>query len=521
MSDMSNKKTNSISAKIRCGGQWSGFALKLSTFALATSFGAQVAMAQTLVTSHPQEPPSWDYWTVGATALSVVTFINVRQPLFEVLADGSLAPLLAESWDISKDGLTVTLNIRDAKFTDGTDLDANDVVYSILKNKESPLGSISVPLSVVSDVIAVDEHTVQLQLSSPSQRLLTELGKRAGIIVPEGAFENIDVAKEVVGTGPYIFSEYNPGVDVKLIRNDNYWGDAPYFENVTHRFIPDETAAINALLAGDIDVIGALLGEGLERIEVIGARDGFEAYVPTPQEISYVFLDTTNKNLQKDSVRQAIAYGIERETLLIAGQNGLGLPTCQYVVPFNAPWNSEYCPYSYDPAKAKELLNAAGVEDLTLYFPSLMVAEFPALKEVLVSQMAQIGITLDAKPLDLSTWFEQVWGDQGAYDFGSITDGVTIEAFHSLNGGRAPNGKPTSEVTTPVFDGLIDTADQIVDYDEYLATMVEMAKVFADDAWVIPLYSKSTPSLARADLQGIKSYRTLLEFDLRNLRIAE
>ena len=519
---MFNKKTNSVSAKTSSCRKYLGLTLKLIAFMFATS-NVQFAIAQSsesLVTSHPQDPQSWDYWSVSATAISAVTFINVRQPLLEVLADGSLAPLLAESWDISEDGLTVTFNIREAKFSDGTALDSNDVVYSLLKNKESPLGSIAVPLSVVNNVTAVDNHTVQLHLSKPSQRLMTELGKRSGIIVPEGAFEDLNVANEVVGTGPYIFSEYNPGVDVKLVRNENYWGEAPYFKNVTHRFIPDETAAINALLAGDIDVIGAILGEGLERVDLIDARDGFEAYVPPPFEISYIFLDTTNKDLQIDSVRQAIAYGIERETLLIVGQNGLGAPICQYVIPFNSPWNNEYCPYSYNPAKAKELLNAAGVEDLTLYFPFLMVGEFPALKEVLVSQMAQIGVTLDTRPLDLSTWFEQVLGDQGEYDFASLTDAVTIEAFQSGRG-RAPFGKPTTAVTSETFDNLVTISDEIVDRDEYIAAMTEMAKVFTDDAWVIPLYAKSTPILARTGLEGIKPYRNIMEFDLRRIRSAE
>ncbi|MEQ9022975.1 MAG: ABC transporter substrate-binding protein, partial [Pseudomonadales bacterium] len=218
---MFNKKTNSVSAKTSSCRKYFGLALKLIAFMFATS-NVQFAIAQSsesLVTSHPQDPQSWDYWSVSATAISAVTFINVRQPLLEVLADGSLAPLLAESWDISEDGLTVTFNIREAKFSDGTALDSNDVVYSLLKNKESPLGSIAVPLSVVNNVTAVDNHTVQLHLSKPSQRLMTELGKRSGIIVPEGAFENLNAANEVVGTGPYIFSEYNPGVDVKLVRN--------------------------------------------------------------------------------------------------------------------------------------------------------------------------------------------------------------------------------------------------------------------------------------------------------------
>ena len=498
------------------------FGRVLAIAALAVPFGVQVALAQSsdaLVTSYPQEPPSWDYWSVGATAISAATFMNVRQPLIEVLADGSLGPLLAESWEISEDGFTITFTLREAKFSDGTDMDATDVVYSIMKNKESPLGDISVPLSVVEKAVAVDSRTVRLDLSEPTQRLMTELGRRAGIIVPDGSFDTLDVAREVVGTGPYVFAKYNPGVDVVLVRNDNYWGEPPYFETVTHRFIADETSAINALLAGDIDVIGGVLGEGLERVDVVNAREGFDAYIPPPLEISYIFLDTTNEVLQNDSVRQAIAHGIDREILLIAGQNGLGEPTCQYVVPSNAPWKNDYCPYPYDPSRAIELLEAAGVENLNLYFPFLSIAEFPPLKEVLVSQMAEIGVTLDAKPLDLATWLEQVWGDQGEYDFGSITDGVPIEAFQSGRG-RAPFGKSTTAVTVEKFDHLVTVADGIVDRDEYLTAMAEMARVLAESAWVIPLYAKSSPTLARSGLEGIKPYRNLMEFDLRNVREA-
>lgn len=502
---------------------FSALMLSLSFAAMTAVGGVTTTLAgegTNLITSHPQEPPSWNYWNTGATAVSAVTFLNVLQPLLEVLGDGSVVPLLASSWDVSDDGLTVTFKIREANFSDGTSLDADDVVYSLKKNQESPLASLSVPLAVVEDIQALDSRTVQLTLSAPSQRLFTELGLRSGVIVPSGSFETLNMAKEVVGTGPYLFAEYNPGVDVKMVRNEDYWGDKPYFETVTHRFIGDETAAVNALLAGDIDVIGAVAGDGLERVGVLDARDDVTVNVAAPFEISYLFLDTTNEVLQNDKIRQAIAYGIERETLLIAGQAGLGEPICQYIVPYTAPWNSDYCPYDYDPEMARKLLAESGVEDVTLYFPYLTVAEFPALKEVLVSQMTAIGVTLDVKPLDLSTWFEQVWSDSGNYDFASISDGVKVESFQSGKG-RAPYGKTTSVVSNPTFDNLINTSDGIVDPDEYLAAMAEMVKVFADDAWIIPLYAKSTPSFSRTDLVGIKTYRNIMEFDLRQLKWAD
>jgi len=141
----------------------------------------------TLTLTLPQEPASWNYWEVGANALRVPTFYNVQETLVENLPDGTIVPMLAEAWEVSEDGLTVTFTIREALFHDGTDLDSADVVYSMNKNAESPLGKLSAVYTNVASVEAVDERTVLVTLNNPSASFIEEMGNSAGYIVPDGA----------------------------------------------------------------------------------------------------------------------------------------------------------------------------------------------------------------------------------------------------------------------------------------------------------------------------------------------
>ena len=144
------------------------------------------------------------------------------------------------------------------------------------------------------------------------------------------------------------------------------------------------------------------------------------------------------------------------------------------------------------------------------------MAEFPLIKDVLVAQMAKVGITLKPRALDLATWLERV-NTNGEYEFSNLTGGVKAEAF-VCKGGRQPLGRDNSVVCDTAFDQLVARSDTILARDEYERSMAEMMRLLADSAWVIPMFQKNPPSLVRADLEGVKPYRTRLEFDLRKLR---
>ena len=210
----------------------------------------------------PQEPASWNYWEVGANALRVPTFYNVQETLLEDLPDGTIQPMLAEAYEVSDDGLTVTFHIREAKFHDGTDLDSADVVYSMNKNAESPLSKLAAVYTNVASIEAPDARTVVVTLKNPSASFIEEMGMSAGYIVPENFFEDYDPETQMIGTGPYVFGEYKPDTSLTMTRFDDYWGDKPYFTDLTWLFVDDETAALNGLEAGDYDIVAAVRRRG-------------------------------------------------------------------------------------------------------------------------------------------------------------------------------------------------------------------------------------------------------------------
>ncbi len=479
--------------------------------------GATDARGDTLTLTLPQEPESWNYWEVGANALRVPTFYNVQETLLENLPDGTIKPMLAESYEMSADGLSVTFKIRQAKFHDGTDLDAADVVYSMNKNAESPLGKISTAYGNVAKVEAVDDRTVKVTLKSPSASFLEEMGNSAGYIVPEGAHEKYDLKKQMIGTGPFVFGEYRPGTSLTMTRFEDYWGDKPYFKNLNWLFVDDETAALNGLEAGEYDVVTGVLAEGIDRVASFEQDPEFQAVFEKGGEVSYIFLSVKKPEFQDIRVRQAIAYAIDRQPYIDAALAGYGDATCLMAVPYSVPYNSDYCPYPYDPEKAKALLKEAGVANLEVDFPFVTVAYHPAVMEIMVAQLAEVGITLKTRGEDLTTWLDRTW-TQGNYEIGQITDSAPISQY-GCKGGREPLGK-SSELCIPEFEDKLAASDKNTNRDDYIKAMADLTNAFSDLGWVIPMMAPKTPQLARADLQGIQEVRINNSFDVRHLKWA-
>ena len=484
---------------------------------VSTTPPATDARGDTLTLTLPQEPESWNYWEVGANALRVPTFYNVQETLLENLPDGTIKPMLAEAYEMSADGLTVTFTIRQAKFHDGTDLDSADVVYSMNKNAESPLGKISTAYGNVASVEAVDARTVKVTLKNPSASFLEEMGNSAGYIVPEGAHEKYDLKTQMIGTGPYVFGQYKPDTSLTMTRFDDYWGDKPYFKNINWLFVDDETAALNGLQAGEYDVVTGVLAEGIDRVASFEQDPGFQVVFEKGGEVSYIFLSVNKPEFKDLKVRQAIAHAIDRQPYIDAALAGYGDPTCLMAVPYSVPYNSDYCPYPYDVEKAKALLAEAGVSNLQVDFPFVTVAYHPAVMEIMTAQLADVGITLNTRGQDLTTWLDQTW-TQGDYEISQITDSAPISQY-GCKGGREPLGKST-ELCIPEFEDKLAASDKFTDRDEYLKAMADLTNTFSDLGWVIPMMAPKTPQVARGDLDGIQAVRINNSFDVRHLKWA-
>ena len=460
----------------------------------------------TLTYSYPQEPPNWNYWETGLTAVTAPLLENVWETLLRQQADGSVLPLLAESFEVSDDGLTVTFTLQQGVvFHDGSDFTAADVVYSLNKNKESGVSRASAPLAPVVSVEATDDYTVVVTLDAPSQSFIGGMAERAAIIVPENFFEENDAATTVVGTGPYTFGEYRIDQDVTLHRFDDYWGELPYFETVVQRFIPDETAALNALQGGELDFVASVIGEGMDRVATFEDDPNFTVTLVPGTEVSYWALNTNVEAFQDERVRQAIQHGHNRQSHIDAATAGTATPTCNMAVPAGVAWDTDYCPYEYDPERARELLEEAGATDLVLDFPFANVAWHTVMAQIFQAEMAEIGITVELRSLDLATWLDQV-NTQEQYEIFQITSGASLLQYR-CEGGRIPFGKEGAAFCDEEMDAMIDAVDQIIDRDEYVAAMIELHEYVADQGWIFATKKPNVPQISRADLVGFRDHR--------------
>lgn len=464
---------------------------------------ADQAAAEELTIAVAQEPPNWDYTKSGATAIKTPLLYNVVETLVEKQSDGSVAPMIAESWEVSEDGTTYTFTIREAKFHDGSDLDSTDVVESLEFNRAGD-GDIATPFDAVDSIEATDDRTVVVTLTQPSQAFLNGMATISSAIVAEGTTDQ--VAQGPIGTGPFTFVEWKPDVSVEMSRFADYWGDAPFFSDVTWRFITDETASLNALLAGDIDVVAAILGEGIDRVDEIDAADGFQIVTIAGFEISYLSLNATAPIFQDPLVVQAVNHAIDRQPIVDAAFAGLGELTCTFVNPPNEPWASDYCPYDYDPAKSKALLAEAGVPDLVLPFKYLTIAEFPPIQEVVTAQLTAAGFNVELEGRELTTYLDEVLGESADYTFTSLSGPSTIDAW------KCP-GFFTLHCD-PEFDQLLIDGDASTDAAVTTEKRQQAVEMHADAGFLIPIVAKVQAAATRSDLKGIKLFTAGSEFDL-------
>lgn len=461
----------------------------------------------TLRVSYPQEPPNWDYTENTATANRALLVHNVVEPLLELQEDGTYEPLLAQDWEISDDGLTYTFELVEATFHSGDPLTADDVVASLEYNAASPHEVVAVPFQAVSTIEAIDDRTVTVTLERPSQRFLEGMAGVSGLIVQEGSTEQL--AQEPIGTGPYAFDGWRPGVEVSLRRFDDYWAEQPAFAAVTWRFITDENAALNALEAGDIDLVGAIVGDGVERFDAIDETEGLKGLTSPSTNIHYLTLNAEDPVFDDERIRQAIAHAIDREPILQGGFGGRGEATCVFVNPPNVPWNSDHCPYPHDPERARELLAEAGAEDLTLSLKYPLTADFPPIAEIETAQLTEVGITVEPEGVELATFIDEVLAEYD-YQLATISGAPQIDAW-------VGEGRMTRDAV-PAFDDLLDRADQATDLEEWADLRRQAVELHADRAYLIPLGNKDDIFAAREDLVGIKPYRAAQEVDLRFLR---
>lgn len=266
-----------------------------------------IAVAAELTTLYPL---NMDEQNLSATRLCYESLVNYE--------NGEITPWLAESWELSEDGLALTFNLRDdVYYHDGPKLSAEGVKVNFEYKKNNPNFRAWPAVVNVKDIEVVDETTITFHYDTPFYGYLSDFSFREIMVLVSPDViepENFQTLKDVVGTGPYKQVEVKSGEYVKFEKNEAYWGTAPYYDEIYVKYIPEASSRMLALEKGEVDVI---YGSGLITWDDFSQA---KAYQNVNAKISdadtktvYFVLNAGNEMLSDLTIREAIAYGIDKE----------------------------------------------------------------------------------------------------------------------------------------------------------------------------------------------------------------
>lgn len=344
--------------------------------------------------------------------------------------DSNLLPQLALAEDIQSNDRTLwTIRLRQGvQFHDGKTLTPGDVVYSLLRHKNPATGSKMKPVvEQFADVKASGANQVQIRLTSPNADLPAILAVSHFLIVKEGTTD----FRSAIGTGPYRLKEFKPGVRTVAVRNANYWKPGkPYLDEIELIGIPDESARVNALLSGDVQLIIAVNPRSTKRINaspqhaVLETKSGLHTNLIMRQDA----LPTGNPDFVL-----AMKYLFDRELIRRALFRGYGMLGNDHPVPPGHRYHFDGLPQRpYDPERARFHLKKAGLLGVRLPMYASPAAEGSIdMASVLQESAAKIGLKLAVNRVPADGYWSNHWMKH-PLGFGNTNPRPTADLLFSL-----------------------------------------------------------------------------------------
>ncbi len=467
-----------------------------AAIALSAGLAAGAALAQSDITVAMQlEPPHLDPTSAAAGAIDSVLYSNVFEGLTRFMGDGSVVPGLAESWDISDDGLSYTFHLHDGvKFHDGTAMDAEDVKFSLDRARaEDSANAQKALFAGIADVKVLDPLTVQVTLSEPNGSFLFNMAWGDAVIVAPESIEGIK--QTPVGTGAFKFAEWVQGDRIVLEKNADYWGTPAKLDKATFKFISDPTAAFAAMMAEDVDVFtGFPAPENLPQFE---ADPRFQVLVGSTE--GETILSTNNQQAPFDNVkvREALAHAIDRQAIIDGAMFGYGTPIGTHFAPHNPAYVDLTGQSAFDPEKSKALLAEAGLPDgfeTTLHLPPPSYARRGG--EIIAAQLAQVGIKAEIINVEWAQWLETV--------FRGKNFGLTIVSHtEPMDIGIYARPEYYFQYDNPAFQKLMTTLNATTDPAKRTELLQQAQKIIADDYVNGYLFQLAALSVAKAGVRGL------------------
>jgi peptide/nickel transport system substrate-binding protein len=486
--------------------------LILGTCAAALMAGGALAKSDIIVAMQ-LEPPHLDPTSAAAGAIDSVLYSNVFEGLTRFMGDGSVVPGLAESWEVSEDGLTYTFKLHSGvTFHDGTTMDAEDVKFSLDRiGTEDSANAQKALFSAISEVTVIDPTTVEIKLSEPNGNMLFNLAWGDAVIV---APESIDNIKQLpIGTGAFKVTSWTQGDNIMIEKNPNYWGAPAALEKATFKFISDPTAAFASMMAEDVDVfVGFPAPENLPQFE---ADPRFQVLVGSTEGETILAMNNKQAPFDNVMVREAVTHAINRQAIIDGAMFGYGTPIGTHFAPHNPAYVDETAMSAFDPEKSKALLAEAGFPDgfeTTLDLPPPSYARRGG--EIIAAQLADVGITAKINNVEWAQWLETV--------FKGKNFGLTIISHtEPMDIGIYANPDYYFQYDNPDFQALMTKLNATTDPDMRAEMLGEAQKTIAEDYVNGYLFQLAALSVAKAGVQGLWSNAPTQATDLTGVTWAE
>lgn len=401
--------------------------------ALIGSLGlAGAASAATLKMAWSQDATGLD--PQKQTAFSSIRLLElIYEPLVRLDDKLAVVPAIAKSWEFSADGMTLTFHLDPkAAFSDGAPVTSADVKASFTRLLDEKTGAAarSNYLSIAS-IETPDAQTVTFKLSQPDVPILAAMAGVNAAVLPAAAIADGSVGTKALGSGPFMLQSWDPNSKEVLVANPHWAGGKTGVDEIDISVLPDETAILAALRAGQIDM--ALLNDPL--VATLVPKEAGLTLDRTPS-ISYnvLQLNATRGAMTNVKVRQAMSCAIDRKAVLDTAALGEGQVTGPITVPAYATDPSTLFCYKPDLAMAKKLMADAGFANgfsATVIAATGEPATSAAEAQVIQSQLAQIGIKLDIKMMELNVYVD-AWL-KGDFDMAVALNGGRPDPYTMYN----------------------------------------------------------------------------------------
>ncbi len=487
------------------------FALSLPALAASTHLPALAqAGKSTMVLGMTLEPPGLDPTAGAASAIAEVVHYNILETLTKINPDGSVSPLLAERWEVSPDLRTITFDLRKGvKFSNGEPFNAQAVRFSFTRAAgDKSTNKDKRTFAAMESVSAVDEHTVVIINKEPDPDFLFYMGQATAVIVePKSADGN---NARPVGTGPYELDNWAKGSSITLkawpgFRN----ASAIRIKRATFRFISDPAAQVAAVLAGDVDAFPRVAPRGASQFK---ANPRLQTLITGSRAKTVLAINNARKPLNDVRVRRAISMAIDRKAVIAGAADGYGVPIGSHYVPGAPGYVDTTGINPYDPEKAKALLKEAGVTtplELSLVLPPPSYARQGG--EVIVAQLAKIGITAKVQSVEWAQWLSNTFGGPKNYDLTIISH---VEPFDLGN-----FAKPDYYwgYQNPKFNELYTRIKNTPTAAERNKLLGDLQKLLANDAVLAWLFQPQGVTVANKRVQGLWKESPIFVNDLSSL----